>query len=253
VCCDNGGAIVTVGIQERGSQTLAFRKAPDGRARLAADVVEAGAEYDRVLQAAVLRGDFSEDHTQGHALAHDPAVRAIQERFVVFADRDLPSLRNVLRTSADSDHRALAAHVLGYVHNKKEVVSDLVDAISDPSDEVRNNAVRTLWVFADATSAIPVPYEPFVRLLHSPVWFDRNKASLALMALSDKRDPKLFELLRRRALAPLVEIARWNSEGHATPGFILLGRMVGYSDTDAHRLWETGHLETIISAATTQR
>jgi HEAT repeat protein len=193
-----------------------------------------------------------EDHTQGHALAHDLAVRAIQERFIVFANRDLQSVRDVLRTSADSDHRALAAYVLGYVNNKKEIVGDLVNAMNDPSDEVRNNAGRTLWVFADATSAIPVPYEPFVKLLHSPVWSDRNKASLALMALSDKRDPKLFELLRRRALGPLVEIARWNSEGHALPGFMLLSRMVGYSDTDAHRLWETGHRETVISAASIQ-
>jgi hypothetical protein len=108
-------------------------------------------------------------------------------------------------------------------------------------------------VFADAASAIPVPYEPFVKLLHSPVWSDRNKASMALMALSDKRDPKLFELLRRRALGSLVEIARWNSEGHALPGFILLSRMAGYSDTDAHRLWETRDRETIISAVTSQR
>jgi hypothetical protein len=250
-CCDKGGAIVTVGIQERGSETLAFRKAPDGPARLAPDIVEAGDEFDRAMQAAVLRGDSVEDHTQGHALAHDPAARAIQAYFAVCADRDLQSLRNVLRTSADSEHRALAAYVLGYVHNKKGVVSDLVNAMNDPSDQVRNNASRTLWVFADATSAIPVPYEPFVKL-HSPVWSDRNKASLALMALSDKRDPKLFELLRRRALGPLVEIARWDSEGHALPGFILLSRMAGYSDTEAHRLWETGQRESVISAASIQ-
>jgi len=34
--------------------------------------------------------------TQGHALLHDPAARAIQERFVGYAARDLKKLRTVL-------------------------------------------------------------------------------------------------------------------------------------------------------------
>ena len=47
-------------------------------------------------------------------LSLDPAMRAIQDRFIVLAKRDLAELRRVLRESAVESARALAAHVLGY-------------------------------------------------------------------------------------------------------------------------------------------
>jgi hypothetical protein len=249
VCCDQGGVIVTVGIEERGTKPIRFRAMPSGSARLAQDIVDAGAEFDAAIKAAILRGDSSEDHSQGHALAHDPATRAIQERFGALANRDEQNVRRVLRSSREATHRALAAYVLGYVTDKQDVVGDLVRAMSDPSDEVRNNAGRTLWVFADARRPVRVPYEPFVTLLSSPVWSDRNKASVALLALSDQNDPQLLSLLRTRALGPLAEIARWQSEGHALPGFLLLSRIAGYSDDDAHQLWAAGNREAVISRA----
>src|SRR5262249_34396458 len=174
---------------------------------------------------------------------------AIQERFAVFANRDEQNVRRVLRTSSDASHRALAAYVLGYVTGKQEVVPDLVRAMTDPSDEVRNNAGRTLWVFADGSRPVRVPYEPFVTLLSSLVWSDRNKASVALVALSEKNDPQLLSSLRARAFGPLAEIARWKSEGHALPGFLLLSRIAGYSDDDARQFWAAGNREAVISRA----
>jgi hypothetical protein len=45
--------------------------------------------------------------------------------------------------------RALAAQVLGYVSDKQAVVGDLVQAMSDPFDDVRNNAMRALLVFVE--------------------------------------------------------------------------------------------------------
>ena len=149
VCCDEGRVIVYVGIEERGAATMRFRAEPAGDARLAADVVRAGDEVANALRLAILRGDAGEDWSRGHALADDPAVRAIQERFLLYAARDLPALRLVLRNSSDAAHRALAALVLGYVADKPAVVEDLVHAMSDPSAEVRNNAMRALLVFAE--------------------------------------------------------------------------------------------------------
>ena len=84
--------------------------------------------------------------------------------------------------------------------------------MSDPSDDVRNNAMRALLVFAamtpsDGRAAVRVLAEPFIDYLGSPVFSDRNKASSALVTLSASRDPELLATLRRRALAPLVEMA----------------------------------------------
>jgi hypothetical protein len=254
VCCDQGRVIVYVGIQERDAATMRFRSAPTGQARLAADIVQSGEEFVNALILAVQRGDAGEDHSQGHAFTHDPATRAVQEQFVMYARRDLPQLRLVLRSSADAAQRALAAQVLGYAADKKSVVDDLVQGMRDPSDEVRNNAMRALAVFADAAPGVSgslprVPAEPFIDFLHSPVWSDRNKASFALLALSATRDPKLFATLRKKALAPLVEMARWRSAGHAFAAFTILGRMAGYSDAAAHDLFDRGSRETVIEAA----
>lgn len=254
VCCDGGRAIVYVGVEERGVSDDTFRTDPDGDARLAADIVRAGDEGADALRLAVLSRDAGEDLSSGHSLADHPALRAVQERFVFYAARDFPALRRVLRRSSDADHRALAAQVLGYAADKPAAVEDLVYAMSDPSAAVRNNAMRALMAFVamqpSAGTAVPrVPAQPFIELLGSPVWSDRNKASLALMALSARRDPELLAELRGRAMPPLIEMARWKSEGHAFPAFFILGRLTGLSDEAAIDLWNRGERETVINAA----
>ena len=257
VCCDQGRAIVYVGIEERGVATMRFRAEPEGDARLAADVVRAGDEAGNAIRLAVLRGDSGEDWSRGHALADDSATRAVQERFVLYATRDLPELRLVLQRSSDAAHRALAALVLGYATDKPAVVEDLVRAMRDPSGAVRNNAMRALHVFANmlpsVSPSVPrVPAQPFVELLDSPVWSDRNKASLTLMALSRGRDLELLAKLQSQALAPLIEMARWKSEGHAQPAFFILARIAGYSDEVAYDLWERGDRDAVINAASSE-
>jgi hypothetical protein len=254
VCCDQGRAIVYVGIEETGATTMHFRAAPLGAERLAADIVQSGEEFSKAFMIAVQRGDTEEDRSEGHAFARDPATRAIQERFVLYAKRDLPELRLVLRSSSNATHRALAAQVLGYAVDKQAVVEDLVQAMRDPSEEVRNNAMRTLLVFADTIpsenrSAPHIPTWPFIEFLNSPAWSDRNKASGALVGLSASRDPDLLERLRKQAVTPLAEMARWKSAGHALAAFIILGRIAGYSDEAARALWDRGDREAVINAA----
>ncbi len=175
-----------------------------GDARLADDIVRAGEEGANALQVAVLRGDAGEDWSQGHALADDPSVRTIQERFLLFAARDLPELRVMLRSSSDAAHRALAALVLGYAADKPAVVEDLVHAMSDPSTEVRNNAMRSLLVFAGMRPAggasVPqVPAQPFIEFLGS--------------------------LVHRYRSSMTYTHAAWSSEGVADPGVRAMRRV----------------------------
>jgi len=256
VCCDQGRLIIYVGVEEKGGPTTHFRNPPEGNVRLPADIVQAGDDFSEALVAAVQRGDAAEDDSQGHALFHDPATRAVQERFIVFAARDEDLLRRVLRESSDAGQRAISAQVLGYVVDKQSVVGDLADAMSDPSEDVRNNAMRALMVFAKATptKAQPtpqIPYDPFIGLLNSLVWTDRNKSSLALMELSESRDSELLARLRKGAMQPLVDMARWKNEGHAIPALLILGRIGGWSDDDARAAWSRGEREKVIEAART--
>ena len=254
VCCDDGKAIIYVGLEEKGAEILRFREAPRGTIRLPDDVVQAGNEFDAALERAVERGDAGEDHSNGHALMHDPAARAVEERFITFAARDLPRLREVLHDSADGEHRALAAEILGYASDKRDVIADLVAAMADPHEAVRNNAMRALWVIADVARRSPalrlrVPPEPFVDLLNSPTWSDRNKASLALMELSDRRDPALLAALRTRALPSLIEMARWKSRGHAAAAVVLLGRAAGVPEKTIQAALNRGAHQVVIDAA----
>src|SRR5262249_24445663 len=149
---------------------------------------------------------------------------------ITFAARDLNLLRDVLRHSADAEQRALAAQVVAYAANKQAVVKDLVEAMRDPAEEVRNNAMRALAVMAGsarqtAKQQIRIPARPFSEMLNSIEWTDRNKSSFALLRLTDKRDPAVLAELCQKALPSLIEMAHWKSSSHANAPFFLLGRV----------------------------
>ena len=250
-CCDErGGVALFIGVREVDAAQLQFRAAPTGDVRLPPDLVRAAADVEQALMNAVQHGRAEEDDSQGHALlSNDPEGRAAQERLIPYAKRDLRILKQVLHESADERQRAIAASVLGYVEDKQGVVDDLVSAMTDPYENVRNNAMRALLVFTHAKHPPHVPYEPFFALLESPVWTDLNKASYALMSLAAKRDPALLAQLRARALTSLAEIARWHSRGHALAGYYALGYVAGFTEEELMKRWSENDSEVVIRAA----
>jgi hypothetical protein len=159
-----------------------------------------------------------------------------------------------LHNSADADHRALAAEILGYSLNKQQVVEDLVEATRDPADEVRNNAMRALAVMATYAIHSPdvgllIPAEPFVARLNSITWTDRNKASFALSTLTETGDARLLDVLCKLALPALVEMARWKSSGHARDPFEVLGHIAHLPDEEITSAWDQGKREDVIAKA----
>lgn len=254
VCCEDGKTMLYVGVAEEGAPTLELRASPNGASRLTPDVMQAGDAFAEAHLRAVMRGFVKEEISQGHSLMADSVARTIQLSFIPLAAKHLDSLRTVLRTSADADHRALAAEVLAYAADKQSVVPDLVSAMRDPSADVRNNTTRALALIAlygqqHPELKITVPYEPFVDLLNSLAWTDRNKASLALMQLTESRNPTLLATLRTRAFDSIVEMAQWSNPGHAMAGILILGRMAGIADPEIFAMFERGERDKIIEAA----
>jgi HEAT repeats len=254
VCCEEGKTMLYVGVLEEGAPVLELRRPPNGKSRLPAEVIQAGVAFARAHERAVMRGFVKEDVTQGHSLMADSTARMVQLRFVELAAKHRDSLRAVLRTADDEDHRGLAAEVLAYSANKQDVVADLVYAMRDPSSEVRNNATRALALIAmygqqHPELKIAVPHEPFVDLLNSVAWTDRNKASLALIELTEGRNPTLMTALKTRAFDAMVDIAQWTNPGHAMAGIILLGRIAGMPDAEIFAAYERGERDKIIDAA----
>ncbi|MBA2502531.1 MAG: hypothetical protein H0V27_06585 [Pyrinomonadaceae bacterium] len=252
VCCDAGGrSILYVGIEEKGVPTLQFRGAPQGKIRLPDRMVRAGEALADAVGRAVQKGDAGEDDSQGHALFHNPEARSFQNRFITFAAQNLKTIRAVLRESSDAKHRALAAEIIAYATNKRDVVKDLVFSMSDPDEGVRNNSMRALGIIAEFAQSKPgaqikVPVRPFVLMLNSPEWTDRNKSSIALFHLTGKRDPAILSALRERALPSLIEMARWKNPGHALAPFVLLGRVGNLSEEEIWKAWTSGDREALV-------
>ncbi len=198
---------------------------------------------------AVMKGHATEDDSEGFTLTDDPKARRAELALREYALHNEAFVLQILASSSDARHRAMAAEILGYGRQSDEQIAALVQASLDADETVRNNATRALWVLAGAKPylAQKIPGEPFIRLLQSGAWSDHNKASLLLVALTKSRDPKMLAQLRAEALDSLIEMARWRSMGHAEASLLLLGRMTGLDDDSANKLIEAGQADTIIN------
>jgi hypothetical protein len=154
----------------------------------------------------------------------------------------------VLSKSADSEQRNVAAEALGYAPRSAGQVDALVRASRDSSGDVRNAATRALMEIlrADPAAAKQVQAAPFVEMLHSGVWTDRNKASGVLLMLSASRDVALLANLKARAWEPLLEMARWPKEWSMEARMMLI-RIAGLEDTRAMVLW-TAPIDEFLAA-----
>ena len=255
VCCEGGRSLVYVGVQQRGTRALELRQAPTGPERAVAVLVRLSAALDSAMMAGVRADDAAEDDSKGHTLFNYPPARRIQEQFPALADQHIDHLRAVLRNSADAEHRAIAATVLPYSSRKAEIIADLMFAISDPSPGVRNNSMRALGILAayatrTGDAKLRVPLDPFIAMMNSLVWTDRNKASFVLMNLTESKNKEHLRTIAAGALQPLIDMSNWQSMGHAMPGFIVVARIAGVPEQEAFQGWsQPAERARIIAAA----
>ena len=255
VCCVEGMSVLFVGIVEPGSPPPPpTRPRPDGETKLPLEFGDAYEEFLDAIFSAAEAGRAGGDHSAGHALNEYPAARAAQQKFIELSRDNVELLREVLATSRYDEDRAVAAHVIAYSQDKAAVLPDLLQAASDADSTVRNNAIRAIGVLADYAENKPdilqrIDPEPFVTMLSSLEWKDRNKAIFVLLGLTKQRDPRWAERFRGDALGSLAEMARWQSLQHAQQAFELLGRVVGLSDEEIARAWSAGDRDGWIDEA----
>jgi hypothetical protein len=162
-------------------------------------------------------------------LTYKPA-RNEQNKFIDFAGKYFSLLANVLKNSEYAAHRAAAAEIIAYSVNRQMVVDYLLYAINDLDEEVRNNATRALGILAGYIKLhlelkITIPAGPFIKMMNSIVWTDRNKGAMVLMQLTQSRDKKLLHEIKQLALPSIIEMAKWKDRGHTLSSFVLLGRI----------------------------
>jgi hypothetical protein len=247
-CTEKNEQIIFIGIDEIGKNQLKYNKAPHEILTLPKDMVAA---YDSLLNTvmeAIQSGQANEDYSQGHSLVAYPKSRALQEQFINYASQT-SLLRNTLENAADAKQRAVAAHIIAYAKDKRQIVSDLLNAVRDSDEEVRNNATRALSIIVQYSQAKPelkihIPAEPFIKMLNSNSWTDRNKGAAVLFHLSKSREAILFKQLREEALESLIEMAKWKSKDHAGFSFIILARIAGLEE---EKLFETLYSDSFSS------
>jgi len=251
-CCEDGKAVLYVGIEEKGAPHFNFLTPPVKPTLLPHEIHDEYTAFLSALGLAVRAGETAEDLSRGHSLMANEGVRAHQRKFMELAAAHLPKLREVLRESLDEEHRAIAAYIIGYAPKKQDVVNDLLHALRDPDDTVRNNAMRALGAIAvlaarEPESGITVSPTWFLEMMDSLIWSDRVTATGTLVTLTERRDPAVLERVRERALHSLLEMARWKHLPHALPAFILLGRVAGLPETEIQAMWSKGDRELLLS------
>ena len=257
-CCDGRQMILYVGVEEKDAPHFDFHPAPTSDLTLAADVWGKYREFLDEVAVSMRTGKPDEDLTNGYSLMADPDCRTLQQDFIPLVARDLLAIDHVLRESFDLEQRAAAAYLLQYgprgAHTSKIIVDALEYALRDQEDTVRERAMRALQAVAVGGKLHPeqqIHIEPtwFVELLNSVVWSDRRNATLALVNLTEKRDPETLSLIRQRALPAVVEMARWHDLRHALPAFILAGRLAGLDEKEIQAAWLNGDRKAVLDAA----
>jgi hypothetical protein len=256
-CCSERSMILYVGVEERDSPHLDYHDTPTAEIALPATLLDG---YRKLLDnaAASIRGhNADQDLTNGYSLMADPESRELQLSFPPAMAENLALVDRVLRQSADSEQRAAAAYLLQYgprgPRTSKIIVDALQYALRDREDEVRQNAVRALQALAVGAKMHPdqeIQIQPtwFVELMNSVVWTDRHDATIALVNLTEARDPETLQLLRDRALCSVVEMARWHDLQHALPAFILAGRLASLDENQIKAAW-IGDRESVLRQA----
>lgn len=246
-CCDDKKRlIIYIGLGGRSSDDIHYRRAPTGAVRLPAALEKLSGQIDDAIGKAAAKGEAGEDDSSGYSLMKNPAVRALQLKLREYAVPNEALLRNVLANSNDARQRAVAAEALGYANQSPEQIASLAAASRDADDIVRNNATRALGVLAGTGASIPAT--GFIEMLSSGIWTDRNKASMVLWRLTEKRDKDVLAEIRADAVEPLIEMARWRNTGHAFPARMILGRAAGIEEAKLVELANKGQVDTIMAA-----
>jgi hypothetical protein len=238
VCCDGDKNILYVGIEERDAPTYEVRAAPGGAVALPEAVMSAFTKFQtQTRKRGPQEADFS---LVGQA-------NRIQAVFPPLMEQNLDITREVLRLSGDEFQRSLAAYLLPYARNKADIVEDLHEALTDNDANVRTTAIRGLIALGQSGARVSPTW--FVPILQSLAWSDRTQAVWALEQLTRDRDVVLLSQLRGDALDSLIEMSRWQTEQHAYPAFMLVGRVAGMTDVSIRDAWLRFGRDTVVEAA----
>ena len=250
LCCDNQNRLVAfIGLPGKNYRQFQYNRSPKGSAQLAPQVLTIYREAMDLLLPSIQTNSREEDAT-GYALSTYPPLRAKQMAMHEYAVQNEELIQRVLADAADAQQREVAAELVGYGQQNTQQVRALVRASRDVNDGVRNNAMRALGVLVDSkkVSAQQISPEPFIQMLNSGIWTDRNKGAYLLQGLTLSRDRRLLASIHKKAFVSLYEMARWQDPSHAGSARYILGRIAGIDEKRLVQLIAEDDVDTILRA-----
>jgi hypothetical protein len=250
VCCDavEGKWMAFVGTSDLSKPVIKSNKTAN--IKLPVEIVQAYDSLMNLIMEAIQSGQGSENDSEGHAFLDYQPARKIQQRFITYAVQHTNILSQVIRGSKYPHQREVAATVIAYHPDKKVIIADLLAGVEDDNGGVRNDAIRALGIIMEYAGKHPelkikISPDPFIKLMNSISWTDWNKSGFILLSLTADRDKKILGQLKKDALASLTDMARWKSEGHSLPGFMMLGRIAGWSEQEIFESSKKDREETL--------
>jgi hypothetical protein len=235
ICCiKDGDTVLFIGLAGKSRRPFAVNPRPTLDLSLSAELLKLAREMDD----AEAKSTEEVSPPVGYRFMKDKAAQTAELRVREYARGHVPELTRVLSKSAHSEQRAIAADALGYADRSQEQIDALVVASHDSSDEVRNNATRALSEILDGDpkAVSMIPAAPFVEMLHSATWTDRNKAGWVVASLTQARDVALLANLKARAWDALVEMACWRIPDWNSGARMILARIAGIPEQRAREL-----------------
>ncbi|HVT13614.1 MAG TPA: HEAT repeat domain-containing protein [Fimbriimonadaceae bacterium] len=247
---EKGKLMIFVGVPGPTVKMPPTSKPPHGPQRLAEEGMRLYDRFGSRLVPALQSGGGKEDDSKGYALFSDPELHAIQLDMRDFAVKHTKEVFDVLTYSGSVADRRAASEIAGYAERSKEQVDALMNALGDEDGTVRNNAIRSLGVIlrTDKKTAASLSTEPFIDLVRSGTWTDRNKGAMVLDELTESRSKPLLDKVRKEALASLLEMAHWRNFPHARTALTILGRVAGIDEARLQKMHDSGDAAPIFKA-----
>ena len=248
VCCVNDGdTAIFIGLPGTSSRPAAFNPEPRQEASVSSELAALMQKmYDGETKAS---SGMEVSPPSGYRLMKDPAAQAAELKVRDYARLHETDLIHVLSHSSDAEQRALAADALGFSGRSAEQIIALAFAVRDANDTVRNNAARALAEILEADPAVAaqISPSPFIELIQSGKWTDRNKASMVLGPLTRSRNPELLARLKAGAWDALMEMARWPLTAWSGWPRTILARIAGIPEEQATEI-SFGKTEAFLDA-----
>jgi hypothetical protein len=131
-----------------------------------------------------------------------PELEKYRNIFVNQVPKNKAALIAVLKQDKDENKRAAAAYLLAHIHDANELVKILIPSMRDPSNGVRNSAMRVLGATL-ANNNVDFPVDEAITALDYPMETDRNKALYIILSLTNQ--PRYAKYIALHAKTELIE------------------------------------------------